>query len=133
MEVLISLALFAIVLVAALPTLSHAGRNLAYAQDGHAAHLRAQSVMLLVRDALADGVAPETVIHDYSNERDGFPYTVWINGGAGGDRVFTSPGAPSAALSMDGIALFSNRSVIYVVVWNEHGHVAGRAMGFVRL
>jgi len=123
-EILIALAVFAIALVAILPVLSQASRNLSYAQNTYIAHLRAQSLMLTIRDTLAANADPEPVTRD-------FPFTVWLIGGTAGDRSFSTPGAPPAHVDVSGFAYFGNRTLILVTVWNEHGNKAGQAMGFV--
>jgi type II secretory pathway pseudopilin PulG len=128
-EIIVSLALFSIALVAVLPVLSQASRNLAYAQDVYAAQLRAHNLLFIVRDALTDGHDPEPAARQYSQAREGFPFTVHITGGTGGDRGFSTPDAPTALINVNDNAPSFNQTVITVIVWNEHSHIAARIVG----
>jgi type II secretory pathway pseudopilin PulG len=127
-EIIIATALFAIAFVAILPVISQASRNLAYAQGGYEAHLRAQSLLLTLRDALAVNEDPEPIARAYSAARDNFSFTVWLIGGAGEERTFGSPGAPAASVQVSGISPSDNQTVIVVVVWGERGDIAARAV-----
>jgi len=130
-EVIIALALFAIAMLALLPTLSQAGRNLSLAQDLYTSHLQAQRIMLTVRDALTDGVSPEQRVLGYA--AGNFEFSVWISGQ--GAREFHSSGAPNAGVSVAGINMVAanHASTIVAVVWNHDGRVAGRAIGMMHL
>ena len=78
LEVLIALALFAIVIIAIIPVLTQAGRNMIYAEKAYDAHLQAQRMMLVIRDALMDGQDPEISVVNYT-EWD-FEFSFWVDG-----------------------------------------------------
>lgn len=130
-EVIIGLALFAITLAAVLPVFSQAGRNMAYAQQGHVAHLRAQRIMLIVRDNLTDGsfANAQSEVLNFSANRDDFPFTVWVKNGAGDILSFSGGNVSNADVQVSGFV--GTQAMIVVVVWNEHGRIGGRAMGMV--
>jgi prepilin-type N-terminal cleavage/methylation domain-containing protein len=123
-EVLIALAIFAVALAAVLPVLQQAGHNLAYAQSGYTAHLRAQQIMLATRDALTADETPQFSSYN-------FPFTVWLTNEAGGSILFSTPNAPLAGVEITGLASLGNRTVIVVIVWCEDGFMAARAMGII--
>jgi type II secretory pathway pseudopilin PulG len=135
-EVIIAVTLFVIALATILPALSQAGRNLAFAQSGYDAHLRAQSLMLIVRSALETGEALTAVTrageaaHAYHAAHDNFRYTVWLVGGAYGGHMYDSGNAPIATAQVNGLVSHPNRTAIVVVIWNEHDHAAARVVGF---
>jgi hypothetical protein len=125
------MAIFLIALAAVFPILSQAGRNLAFAQDGYAAHLRAQHLMLLVRETLPND--PTAIAQQYSSERGSFPFTAWLIGGgtilleiSNLEELDMKP----AAIDPFGLNAFDNRTAIVVAVWNEHGNLAGWAIGW---
>ena len=135
MEVLIALALFTIALIVALPVLTMSGRNLAYAQDTYAAHLAAQRLMLIARDALADGVDPVSMTVQHAADGNYHGFHLWIFAPGGGIQVvFHSEGAPEAeaAIIASAVPELANFYTIMVVVWNEWGHAAGQAIGLLK-
>jgi prepilin-type N-terminal cleavage/methylation domain-containing protein len=100
-EIIIALALFGLLLMAALPLVNQSGRNIAYAQEGYATHLAAQSLMLAVRDtpnisaAEIDSLAASLRVENYSvridensfDERDVVIVVVWNGELVGGRAV----------------------------------------------
>jgi prepilin-type N-terminal cleavage/methylation domain-containing protein len=133
-EILVALAIFAVALAAVLPVLSQAGRNLAFAREAYDAHQRARHMMLVVRDALDSGLpAAEAAAIAFAAERGGFPFTVWFVKGtevvhmvhSSGDLIF--PVVPP--VYANNFNAFPDRTAVVVVVYNEYGHVAGRAVG----
>ncbi|MCL2188608.1 MAG: prepilin-type N-terminal cleavage/methylation domain-containing protein [Defluviitaleaceae bacterium] len=124
-EIIVALALFAITLAAVLPVLSHAGRNMAYAQEGYIAHLRANHLVLLVRDALHMGENAQDYALAYSAARGNFPFTVWVGG-----SVLATENAPNAAVHITGFVPQGGHQFIKAVVWDKQGNIRGRAMGF---
>ncbi|MCL2605385.1 MAG: hypothetical protein FWD90_12995 [Defluviitaleaceae bacterium] len=134
-EVLIAVALFAIALAAILPTLSQAGRNLAFASSGYEAHLRAQDLMLTVRGELQTGQTSTALaragaaVSEYSIMYGDSSFTVWFIGGEYDGFVYSTSNAPMAAANVTGFAATDNRTVIVVAMWNERGGIAARAVG----
>ena len=143
MEILITFAIFSILLGVAILMLSQAGRNMTFAQEGHNAHLAAQSLMMVVRQAFEDASenaanasavssALAAVINDYAYDRSIEDYSVWIVGAT--SMEFHSTDAPEADISfvgVPGLNISGSATVIVIAVWNEHGHIAGRAVGVV--
>ena len=111
--------------------LNQSARNLAAARDGHAAHLNAQNLMLAVRDALLNG-EQEQAAGSYAARLGVEQYSIWIVGET--TQFFYSPDSPDADISVAGFSemSISGAPVIVVVVWNEHGYMAGRAIGVGR-
>lgn len=136
MEMVIALSLFSILVIAALPLLHQAGRNLAFAQDGHNAHLAAQSIMLAVRDAKSEaGQTPQSVATAYATRLGVEIYSVWIFSANAATITFGSDCAPSAEASLTGLSTMSitgSTSVIIVTVWNDYDNPIGRAIGVLR-
>jgi len=126
-EIMVATAVFAIALLAVLPLLSHAGRNMAAARNGYIAHLHAHNLMLTVRDALAEGTDPEAAALHYSTVRGGVSFTLWLTGGV--TRTVSSPDAPTAEAHIPIQSPVFNRTVITVVVWGENNVIQGRAVG----
>ena len=126
-EVMIALALFAVALLAIIPMLSQAGRNMIFAEASYASHLQAQRTMLVVREALADGRNPQAAATGYAAGR--FEFSVWIFGQ--GAQEFHTVNIPDANAAVTGInATMANQaSTIIVVVWSDEGLLAGRAIG----
>ena len=126
MEILIALALFAIALVAVLPTLLQAGRNLEYAESYYRGHLVAQEIMLTARDALqSDTEYPVFMLRDASY------YRVWFRGEI--NTELYSPGAPVTAIDLRNelAPLTGHNTAIIVAVWNSERNLIGRAFGMV--
>jgi len=124
LEVIIAMAVFSVLLMAVLPLVAQARRNMTYAREGYAAHLAAQNIMHSVRDA--DGVVPVSMYAE--------TYSVWIFDENGTEEIFfASPCAPpsSAFLDADTTFLDGTRTII-VAVWHTSGnnHIVGRAIGF---
>ena len=146
-ELTVALGLFAILLLAVLPLLTASGRNLAAAQQGYEAHLAAQGIMLAVRDsarvtspAALQLATSETAAASAAYRANTDMYRVWVlaTGGAGLDELlftFGSDYAPDVDASLSGLATLDftgSGRVVLVAVFNEHLHIAGRAVGFVR-
>jgi len=130
-EILIALALFAIALVAILPTLLQAGRNLGYAESYYRGHLTAQELMFTVRDALIDGTDIEYTVFDHAQLREISYYRVWLIGQ--NDAEIYIPGAPKVAIDLQNelVPLAGHSTVIIVAVWNGDRNLIGRAFGVV--
>jgi type II secretory pathway component PulJ len=138
MEMLIALGIFALLLMAALPLLNQAGRNLAFAQDGYASHLAAQSLMLSLRESLAKS-APEgtlnselvrSVAEAYASQVGAESYSVFIWRTGEPPISAHSPCAPEIYATLHGLySLCPKARVISVLIFNEFGAVAGRAVG----
>jgi len=126
LEVLIALALFAIVLAAVLPSLLQARRNMEIASSFYRGNLQAQGMMLAVRDAIAIGNNPQLAASHYAFDHNVMLYSVWIFGS--NPLYFSSNGAPEANADIaTGIA--GTTSTIVIAVWNEDGNMTGRAVG----
>ena len=131
-EVIIAMALFAIALLAIIPALSQAGRNMQFAQEAYAGHLQAQRIMLDVRNALMEDDADlKAAVARYA--ASGFEFSIWVFGR--GAQEIHSIGAPDADATVAGIniAMPNYASTIVVIVWNEDDRVAGRAIGMIYL
>jgi len=128
-EVLIAMALFAIAMLAVIPAMQQAGRNMIYAQEAYAGHLQAQNLMLVVRDAIAEGVPPESRAMEYAN--GGFEFSVWVNNRwvhSDSSLEAEEPGV-NAVLHSINTAVVNQASIIIVVVWCEDNRIIGRALG----
>jgi len=131
MEILIALALFAIVLVAVLPTLLQAGRNLEYAKSYYNGRLTAQEILLTVRDAIVndddicDAIAAHALLRGVEH------YRIWVIGEY--EEHFYSIDAPQVALTLTNtlIPIQGHNSTIIVAIWNSDNHLTGRAYGVV--
>jgi len=123
MEMLMALALFVILLAVALPLLAQGGRNLAYSAASYQAHLNAQNIMIAVRGGE----------HNFAFDGIG-EYSVWIH--SRDDTVtFHSKNAPVANLLVSGfssMSVYGDSRVIYVIVWDDSGNPAGRAIGVLK-
>jgi len=128
-EMIIALALFAIAMLAIMPTLSQAGRNISFAMEIYDGYLQAQSTMLIVRDALLSGADPETRVLQHA--AGNYEFSVWVFGRYA--REFHTVYNPDVDAAVTGInmALSSRSSTIVAVVWCEAGHIIGRAVGVV--
>ena len=135
-EMLMALALFAIVLAAVLPTLAQAGHNMAYARSSYAAHLQAHNLMLAVRDTLAALPPPQRgcdyeVAHVAGHAAHGVAaaqgiggFSIWLD-----DALLVAHHAPEAAMYVTGFNMLGSRYLVTVVVWDANHNPAGRAMG----
>jgi len=139
-EVTIALAVFSIVVMAVLPILGQAGRNLSFARRGYQSHLAAQSMMLAVRDALPDVGAARVVAGQYAARLGVDDYGVWIfhecplTKDVFFDASENTEPVPPIGVSLDGLAEFSlegNTTIIVVVIWDNYQNIAGRAIGAV--
>ncbi|MCL1842504.1 MAG: prepilin-type N-terminal cleavage/methylation domain-containing protein [Defluviitaleaceae bacterium] len=134
-ELLIAVTLLSVLIMSALPLLGHGGRNLAYAKDGYTAHLAAQSIKLAVRDTLiSSGCEDEAMLlaAEYAARLGIESYTVWVISAGSPAMTFGSPDAPPSNAVLTGLyrLSFSEDTIAVVVaVWNEHGFIAGRAIG----
>lgn len=129
MEILIALSLFSIMLVAVLPSLLHAGRNMEFAKTYYEGHLNAQRIMLVARDAIWDGNDPKAMVLDYTSDSDIDLYSVWIFGED--KNYFSTYGAPSMDVSIVSGLAPAHKYTIVVVTWNEYGNMTGRAIGTI--
>ena len=130
-EVMIAMALFAVAMLAVIPALSQAGRNMVYAEEAYTSHLQAQRIMLIVRDALIDGENPQSRVQEHVHP-GAMGFSVWIFGRHA--QEFHTVDAPDTANARPGdinVALAGQASTIVVVVWDADGHVSGRAVGMV--
>ena len=127
-EVMIALALFAIAMLAIIPALSQAGRNLAFAESAYSSHLQAQRIMLAARTALYDGINPEADIRRVAGSSE---FSVWVFGRHAWE--IHSAGSPDADVSFAGINLAAPNmtSTVIAVVWGDDGQIAGRAIGMM--
>jgi len=126
-EIIIALAMFMILLAVALPSVLQSGRNMELAESHYGFHLSAQAIMLAVRDALQDGECPQNTAAVYANKHGVNLYGVWVLG-ANGENMFYSDNVPNITVGIFGEVLMG-RDVVVVVVWNDIGYIAGRAVG----
>ena len=133
-EVMIALALFAIAMLAIVPVLSQAGRNMAFAEGAYDGHLQAQRIMLAARTALLDGTGRADAENAVMAIADNVEFAVWVFGRnpfGGNPQVFYSANRPDASVVFDptNLAAPGQASTVIAVVWGEDGQVAGRAIG----
>jgi len=125
LEIVIAFALLMVVVAAVFPTISQAARNMEYAQSHYVAHRNASSIMLAVRDAVADG---DNVHHAALNLVDSFgveSFSVWISGDS--LTEISSDCAPQANIQLTPSSPYV--TTIIIAIWNEHGYLAGHAIG----
>jgi len=125
-EILIAMALFAIAMLAIIPTLSQAGRNMLFAQRAYDSHMQAQRTMLVVREALEDGANPGQRALAYADGNFEFSFRIH-----GQNSMDFHSSTQHADINITGInaAMATYATVIVVVVWGEDEQVAGRAVG----
>ena len=128
-ELVVAMALFAIALLAIIPTLSQAAQNMVYAQDAYVGHLQAQRVMLVVRDALYGGESPISSATQYVGEA--FDFSFWVFGT--GAVEFHSAQGWDADVAISGLSttMAAHSQTIKAIVWGEYGQVLGRAIGML--
>ena len=129
-EVIVAMALFAIAMIAIIPTMTGAARNMTFAQDAYAGHLQAQRLMLTVRDALYQNQNPSA--RATANASGEFAFSFWVHGAA--QYEFHSPGAPQEPRAISQISgvnttMGSHATVIITAVWCQDGQLLGRAIG----
>ena len=133
MEMIIALSLFSILLMAAIPLLNQASRNMAFAQDNYNAHLAAQSLMLNIRETLRNNPdSPAQIATSYATQLGVETYSIFIWNTNASPIAINSPCAPEINASLHGLdsfALAPNTSVISVLIFNEFEAIAGRAIG----
>ena len=135
-EILVALGLFAIMLVAVLPMLLQAGRNMRFAETHYKDHLLAHAIMLDVRDDLLDGMPPQLAALNASTHtanRDAALYFIRIYDAS--KNGFDNPGnVPGVQLSLDGetLPVAADGYIIIVSIWSildERYIITGRAIG----
>ncbi|MCL2361934.1 MAG: type II secretion system GspH family protein [Defluviitaleaceae bacterium] len=126
-EVIIAMALFAIAMLAVIPALTQAARNMTYAHETAEGHMQAQRLMHELRDNLDGDITLEARAAVYA--ASSFEYSVWITGQR--QVHFSSTNAPSANTNISGINqnMASRASTIVVIVWGEDEQILGRAIG----
>ena len=132
-EILIAMALFSIAMLAILPTLTQAARNIQFAQNAYASHQHAQRIMLVVRDAITDGTNPEINASLYA--ANNFYFSFWVSGQVSMEfhsniSIFDGHN-PNAAIMGKNPVMANHASAIIAVVWCEEGHIAGHAIGML--
>ena len=131
-EVIIALALFAIALLALIPALTQAGRNMFFAERAYAGHLQAQRIMLVVRDALSNDASPgDTKAAALNHAAGNFEFSVWVFGQNA--QSFHTINEPDASVAISGLnpTMANHASTIVVVVWGDEGQIMGRAIGML--
>jgi prepilin-type N-terminal cleavage/methylation domain-containing protein len=126
-EVLMALAVLSILLIPLFPAMTQAGQNAAAARDGYTAHLRAQEIMLIVKDAVSDGEDPQPLVAAYAkNNGELFQYGYWVSQGLS----YRSPGSPPIQVSLQSPG---DMILVTALVWDNEGRLAGRATGGVNI
>jgi prepilin-type N-terminal cleavage/methylation domain-containing protein len=139
-EIIIALAIFAVLVLAALPLLNQAGRNLVYAEESYKAHLAAQGIMLAVRDALgASGLSgAQAVAGEYALRHGVEGYSVWVfyenpyTAAFYFGSFYETLGVNATLPQLSHEHFLAGAYIIVVVVWDEGLSIAGRAIGFVK-
>ena len=122
------MALFAIALLAIIPAMQQAGRNMIYAQEAYTGRLQAQSLVLVVRDAIANSENPETRATQHA--AGNFEFSFWADGiwfHSKGDEMTDYPEVTLVLNSFSAV-IESQASIIVTVVWSEDNKMAGRAL-----
>jgi len=138
-EILIAMALFAIMLMAVLPLLLQAGRNMGFAESNYRNHLLAQGMMLAVRDALLhdalldDASSLGAVASTYADNHEIELYSVWIFDERRIQVGFYGASKADVFLGDEVMPLTDNSYVIVAAIWNEYGNITGRAIGIAHL
>ena len=129
LEVLIAGALFSIALLAVIPVMASAARNMIFAQEAYAGHLQAQRLMLAIREnLLTDEPDPEAHATTYADGN--FNFSVRIYGRNA--TIFHSCPEQDATLTIDVNPIMqTHASTIFVVVWDDDNQILGRAIGTV--
>lgn len=122
MEVLVALALFAMLLTVTLPAVLQSARNQNLAEERYTHQLAAQAVMLAVRDAAIAGEC----VRDAAQSIPLYEiwYGVWVFNGS--EYIFYYPQAPHTSISITTAIPYG---IVVVAVFNEYGEMAGRAVG----
>jgi hypothetical protein len=118
-EALIALAVFCVALMPLLSGLYGAYGNRAYAIDEYDAHLQAQQIMTVVRDAYQTETDPVAALGNAGS----IPprYGVWVD-----SLLIAGQGElPDVTAAMDGLS----GSLITVIVWAEGSEAYGCAYG----
>ena len=132
-EILIALALFAIMLMAVLPLLLQAGRNMRFAESNYRDHLLAQGMMFAVRDALLHDTPSREMASLYAINHDIELYTVWIFDERGTFLRYYGILKANVYLTDGVMPLADNSYVVIAAIWNEYGNMTGRAIGIAHL
>ena len=131
LEVLIAGALFAIALLAVIPVMSNAARNMIYAQEAYAGHLQAQRLMLVIREELlTENPTPQSRAVSYA--RGEFNFSVRILGRYA-NAFHSTPPPHDIEINITGLnpTIRNHASTIVVAVWCDEGQIKGRAVGMI--
>jgi len=124
-EVILAAVLISITVVAVWPMLSQARRNMAFSQYQYAANLHAQSIVIIIRDAMADNMPPQPQVHSFAAQQGGLLFSFWITGAY--NVTYHSGVSPHADVNVNG--MWPDTSTIVAVIWDENGQIIGRAVG----
>ena len=128
-EVIFALALFAIAMLAVIPAITQAARNMAFAREAYAGHLQAQRLLLVVQDAVIRGDCPTAAAINFAAGDFEFSFKVIGNN----TQYYHTMGAPDIGILISGKspAIAGLTTTIIIVVWGEDGQVLGRAVGML--
>ena len=131
-EIILATVVFSLAVMAVIPTLMQASRNATFARERYEARHQAQSIMLIVRDAIETN-HPNPIADVYAHFA-AFTDTTPLNFSifTSGAREFTHHSGTSH-LNTDDIYFtplpFPQTSTILVIIWCRAGEILGRAVG----
>jgi len=135
-EVILSVMIFMILAGAALPLISGAARNLAFAQESYEAHLAVGRLLQSTRGSIISGGDIRTAAG--SLNLDVYAYSIWVVDG-NRQTAFHSENAPvepeltNIVTGHSQLDTTGGLHIIIVVVWGEGGSLLGRTVGTVSI
>lgn len=126
-ELLIALGLFAIVTTVALASLIQAGRNMATGEAYYRGQLMANSIALVARDAILDGVDPvaQAIARAYEGQAEFF--SLWVTGNT--QVAYHASGVSETHHIVGGNLLDGvNGYTVVVAVWCPDGILKGQGV-----
>lgn len=127
MEIIVALALFALLVGMALPLIMQTGRNMHAAEERYIHQLLAQEMLVLARVAVLNGQAPHNILADFANENNIYAFGVWLVGNE--TEAHLSVGMPPLTVSYTGNNL--GGKTIIIALSNQAGDITARAIGKV--
>jgi hypothetical protein len=120
-----AMTVFCLLFIPVFPAVSRAAENVVLARSGYTAHLQAQEIMLIVKDAVVSGHDPQPLVIAYASTWiTPMEYGYWLSGGGS----FVSAGAPNMTVTLTAPG---GSVVVTAVVWDSTGKPVGRAVGMI--
>jgi|GEM_PF-4973839 len=128
-EVVLSFALFVLLVAITIPMLTVANSHQHYAKHAHIAHHQAQHLMLSVRDAVRLGDVFSDAVRHYTKVQDITDFSVWLRGQKY-DQMHSH--TRNENFTFDASWVDDAASVVVVIIWGASGNIAGQAVGIIR-